>query len=335
MLALQEPLTDSAIPLQVIFVDGGSKDGSQVLAAEAGFTVVPNPHGDLVHAKWIGLHRASSRWVCFMDHDERLTSPSSLRDRIEVMNRDKRIKIVLPSGYDLSESSGLNQYYSEFGDPFSYFFYRSPNRHGYRLQALEKRLLTLRKEPSFVVFGPPRGEKQVLCEPVAAAGLVDGHFFSSLMENSNLGPMAITQLYYLMLEASPDNWLAVMRNDAVEHNSVETFRHLRKKIHWRAINAGGQTSLSAAGVMGRLRIQQRVSEEPYVRRLLAPAPWHFVVYTFTLIPVLVDALRLAWSRKRLAYLVHVPLSFDVCRWVLWARLRRWSGIGNAPRRYGS
>lgn len=318
--------------LEVLYVDGGSSDESCRVAEQLGFSVVMNPYGDPIHAKWIGLCRASSRLVCFLDHDERLLAEDSLLRKWSWSQLHPDVPVMLPSGYDLTGSSGSNQYASEFGDPFSAFVYRTPNRVGFRVRAFGRRLRGREHSEGVTVFrcAPRRGELP-LCEPVACGSVIDGEYFLGRFPNLRVDALLIPQLFFLLVSQDHERRIALFENDAIGHLSVESWRAVFRKVRWRAYNAGGKTRLAHGGYSGRgglLSTRVGAFNKQWLQQVA------FLGYALLVVPAVVDASLLALRRRNIGYLMHAVLALAVCYWVAESTLHRVLRLGRSERRYG-
>lgn len=320
--------------LEVLFVDGGSQDDSRGLATRFGFRVVDNPHGDPIHAKWIGLLNASSRYVCFLDHDERLVQPHSLLMKHQLLQGATKLRIVLPSGYALAGESATNAYASEFGDPFSLFAYRSPNRDGFRLRSMRKRL-RIHSESPVATLMHAVSRRPVQCEPVAGACVIDAAYFLNLVPELISNPQLLPHVYYLMALRDADSLIAVTHTDPIRHHSVDSLGSLMRKIQWRVINAGWDTELSKSGFLGRRQILREIKmKRGAIADLITLSPIAFALYVLTVLPVLIDSMQLALHRKSPGYLIHFPLSWTVVFWGISARVGKLFGKSRNLKRYG-
>ena len=320
--------------LEILFVDGGSSDDSRELATRMGFRVLDNPHGDPIHAKWIGLLNARSRYVCFLDHDERLVQPHSLLVKYQLLQGAEGLRIVLPSGYELAGESATNAYASEFGDPFSLFAYRSPNRDGFREKSLRRRLRIHSETPAGTLMHAV-SRQPIQCEPVAGACVIDAAYFLRLVPELISDPQLLPHVYYLMALRDADSLIAVTHTDPIEHHSVDSLDSLMRKIHWRVVNAGWETGLSKSGFLGRRQILQDIKKKRgKTADLVSLSPIAFALYVLTILPVLIDSMQLALHRKSPGYLVHFPLSWLVVLWGISARVGKLLGKSRSLKRYG-
>lgn len=322
MFAQQEQ-PENGTSLEILAVDGGSKDETRDLAAELGFSVIDNPQGNPIAAKFLGLNHAQSRLVCFLDHDEQLVKKDALLNRYRLFGRDSSLRAVISCGYQFDRSdSTSNMYASEFGDPVSLVVYRSPNNENFRTRVFSSRLRTVSVQGTAFTFEASSESRPILCEMAAGSGVIDADFYRthhpSLFVDQNLLPHA----YYLL--GSSDH-LAIVAGDSVTHDSAESWKIVRAKVKWRLGNAINQTGVSSSGFSGRSH-SSLYSPGRHARV--------FLVYAMTLLPPLVDSVWLAITRRRIGYLNHFLLTYYVVGTSISMRLKKSLGRKIALTRYG-
>lgn len=322
MFDAQRKPTDGA-SLEILAVDGGSTDSTRDLATELGFTVVDNPRGNPIAAKFLGLNYARSRLVCFLDHDEKLVRSDALWRRYELFNQHEFLRAIISAGYSFDEhDTTSNMYASEFGDPVSLAVYRCPNHGRFRIKAFAARLRVKSIEEDAYIFEASSETKPILCEMAAGSGVIDVDFYRlkhpSLFQDENLLPHA----YYLL---GPGDHLAVVDGDTVTHESAESWSVVRAKVKWRVGNAVNRSDVASSGFTGR-------DHSPlYSPRRHAGL---FFLYAVTLVPPLIDSVRLAMSRRRLGYLYHFVLTYYVLGMSIVMRSQRLLGRRTIQKRYG-
>jgi glycosyltransferase involved in cell wall biosynthesis len=318
--------------IEILVVDGGSTDESVRVAEGLGATVINNRHGDPIHAKALALFRANSRRVCFLDHDERFEKDDSLLRKYVLMERDDSVRIALPSGYRIdSEMRSCNAYASEFGDPFSCFFYRTPNDASRRVSAFVHRSDICGAAEGVFVLRPRSSRVPLLCEAVAAASVVDADYFRQRFPDLEQNPMWIPHLYSMMVSGDSDARLAILEDDAVLHDTAESWGLVFRKVRWRLANAIGAGDVGEAGFLGRHENWAEFADSHArirFRKVL------FAVYVFGVVPILIDSMAMSVQRRRLGYLMHVPLAFALPYWGVKLRLGAMRNRKQERRRYG-
>lgn len=295
----QEAPLNSASSIEILVVDGGSDDDTLALATTLGARTLDNPFGDPIHAKHIGLLAASSRCVCFLDHDEILVSRSSLVRKATLIGREDRVRIVASSGYQLaSDPSASNAYASEFGDPLSLFVYRTPNASDRRAKTFRRRL-GARPFPGGWM-GRELRRPGLLLEIAATGAVIDRDFFLSAFPELADDPSLVPHLFYLLIGRADSGVAAILEEDPIIHHTASSWQQVRTKVAWRIRNG-----TNPASTLGRSGLRGRGSNDHKI------PTWLFAPYALLVIPAALDAAYLAMSRRRVGYLMHLPLSLYV------------------------
>ena len=294
---------DACGSMEILAVDGGSTDDTRELASALGFSVIHNPAGHAIAAKHIGLMSAKSRLVCFLDHDELFTSDSALRTRFELFNRYTNLRAMISAGYRFTaKDSTSNMYASEFGDPVSMQSYRCPNNEQFRVASLCRRLKTEVMHEDSVLFRAASETLPILCEMAAGSGVVDVDYYKQVFPEIVTEENSVPHLYYLLGRDDAVDLVGVVSGDAISHDSVDSWKTVRKKISWRINNAINSTDIAASGFSGR-----KHSELYSPKRQLVS----YVLYCVSIVGPLWDSLTLVITRKRWGYLNHFFLTYFV------------------------
>lgn len=326
---LAQSLSEQAVPsgvgpMEVIFVDGGSTDNTVAVARELGYTVVNNPAGHAISAKAIGFREATSQFVCFLDHDETFEKTDSLKRRYELFEGHPRLRAITSAGYKFNRTEPTsNLYASEFGDPVSLVSYRSPNSVRFREQSLLRHLQTVHDDGDSLLFAAGSENRPILCELVAGTGMMDRDYFAEVHPELFVDQNFLPHAYYRL---GNGDLIAMIRGDAVIHDSAESWSVVRAKISWRVTNAVLGTDISASGFSGR---QPSPLYNPARQKL------RFFLYAASVVLPLADGVWLAFTRRRIGYLNHFFLTYFVVYKAVALRLRAFLGSVPKPRRYGS
>lgn len=294
----QVPPRGAQGPVEVLVIDGGSNDGTIEIAEQFGARTIENPFGDPIHAKHIGFLAASSRCVCFLDHDEILLSPWSLARKVDLIHGDHGVRVVASSGYEIQEDpSACNAYASEFGDPLSLFMYRTPNVSDRRPATFRRRLRAAQIDDAWV--GSELRRPGLLLEVAAGGTVVDADFFLSRFPAIHDDPSLVPHLFYLLLEKGGGGGGAILENDPILHRTASSWNQVFTKVAWRI-----QNGIASTSTLGRSGLSGRPADKHIPQALFLP-------YTLLIFPAAVDAVYLAVSRRRFGYLMHFPLSLYV------------------------
>ena len=316
-LRLQTDL-DSTLKIKVAIYDGGSTDDTRNIATQLGFNVYDNPRGDAISAKSIALNTSDSNYLVFLDHDEFLIEPESIARKVLLIEEYPNVKAVLTEGYVLDSSEHTsNVYASEFGDPVSAFVHRTSSLIRRRKHSFDSRVKPNFDENDFSIYTAKVGNPAVLCELVACGSLIFRPYFVETFEDLDTDPDLVPHLFYLMAARNVGDEFAILKNDPVGHATSTSWSEVIKKIRWRVHNRWStEDSIAKAGFMGRAtliadaRRANSMYSNPNFRTLL------FIPYVVLIVPCALDAIRLAFQRRRLGYLMHFPLSV----FVVWTSL---------------
>lgn len=312
-------------PMEILAVDGGSTDNTRSLALKFGFKVLENPAGHAIAAKHIGLLSATSRLVCFLDHDELFTTKTALMDRYLLFSKYHNLRAMISAGYLFtSRDSTSNMYASEFGDPVSMQSYRCPNNAKFRIRSLRNRLQVEASDGRAVLLRASSETKPILCEMAAGSGVVDVDYFRHIFPDITVEENIVPHLYYLLGKEQVTDLLGVISGDTISHDSAENWKTVRRKISWRINNAINSSDIAGSGLSGRSHSEMYSPK----RQLLK-----YSLYCLFIIGPLLDSVYLAVTRKRFGYLNHFLLTYfvilETIRLKVWTKLKR-KAIG----RYG-
>lgn len=334
--SIRESVDEAQQSVEIFAVDGGSTDQTIQIAQDLGMIVLKNPKGNAIAAKHLGLWAARGRYVCFMDHDERFQNVRTVDLALQTFKAEPSVRAIMTSGYILERTeSGSNWYASEFGDPVSLFLYRTPNRYEVRETTFLKKFAAFRRAQFASIVNCAEQEKPLLCELVAAASFVDADFLRTtfgveLAEANNL-PQAF---YLLGKEANRLDEVGLLRECPIHHESVSSWRQVRAKVRWRIGNAVvDQEGIGASGLSGRRKLENRPNDSTTSRSI--PKHWRlkFLVYAVSLVGPFVDALEMSLRRRKMAYMMHLPLSLYVVFAAAVMKTKAILGVHAPNRRY--
>lgn len=293
--------------IELIAVDGGSTDDTKEFVSANGYKVIDNPKTEPVYAKYLGYLEAKSDYIIYLDHDEVLDNPDSIKNKIETFQSDTNIKAVLSSGYRSPEGiSFINDYINDFGDPFSAFRYWLSKRDGFFVPSMKKLYMQENENETFISFNFGHNKNLPIIELVAAGSMIDAHYFKSTFPKTLESPDLLPHFFYMMIEDTKS--VAIVKNDAIYHYSSDTFSKYLNKIKWRIKNNIFFPHLAKAGFSGRDKY-----EEGWVRY----KKYFFIPYAFSCILPLIDGLSLSITRKNILYLVHLPLVIYTASYITW------------------
>ncbi len=311
---------------EVLVVDGRSNDKTRTIAKEFGYKIIDNPNLDFVSAKYLGYLHARGEFAMYLDSDEEIENPESLKIKITAFQSDNRIKGVICTGYKNSVKSALiSHYLNEFGDPFSYFMYKSEMNHKFFLKGLCKKYPLVEESRSFAVFDFSKSKSLPLLEFVEMGGIIDLNYFKKTFPKLKDDPTLIAHFLYLL--STKKALIAITKNDPIIHYSVDSFRKYLNKISWRVKNNIYNTdNLALSGFVGREQFQ------PIAYRLKR---YLFIPYSILIVFPLIDSVYLSVTRKDLIFLIHPLLCIYTTILILCYSFLYLFGIKLASGTYGN
>lgn len=286
--------------LDVMAVDGGSTDGTLELAVDLGCRIVKNEYGDPAHAKQQGFLAAKGKYILTIDHDEVLTNPRGLELMVRGMSEHPECKFALGSGYVRPKNYPfLNEYISEFGDPFSLFIYNFPKGDAFFEKKIRKMFPVMDENDFYFKTSFASGAEKTIIELNCLGTLEDKEYCEKVMEG-DVSIQKMGQLFYLVIESGATDCIFV-KNDALEHYSADSFKAYWPKLRWRVCNNIHHENEGNAGFNGRTSLQKGIAMKKYL----------FIPYTILTIPALIQGAWLAATRKNPIYLIHPVLCWYV------------------------
>lgn len=308
--------------LEILTVDGGSTDGTRRLAEKYGCRVIDNPKTEPVHAKLLGVQNAKGKYLLFVDHDEVFENRDSIKTRIEALQRHPECKTAFCSGYKRPKNyPALNQYLSEFGDPFSLFVYYSSKDEKFFSKMLKRKYRLALEEEGYDIISFAGEKRNIIVELCCLGTIIDLEYFKKTTDIEK-NPTELVQLFYIMLEQG-NTKVIVSKSDPLLHYSVDSLKAYLPKLKWRICNNVHFPEKSEVGFGGRQKYQKGVGLKKYL----------FIPYA-VLFPVsLLHGIYLALSRKNAVYLLHPVLCLYVVFQIAWQTGLKLLGIVPEFRSY--
>lgn len=280
--------------IEILLVDGGSTDGTLQLAEKYGCIVYNNPKTEPVNAKMIGMQNAKGRYIISIDHDEVMENSKSIAMKLEILEKHPECKVVLCSGYKRPPNYPLlNQYISEYGDPYSLFMYHFSKGDTYLEQALKKDFhIATEDKDSLVVSFEGKLRKQPIFELCCLGTMIDRDYFMKF-PNAMTDGSVFVHLFYKMLEDGTTS-VALIKNDSLLHYSVDSLKAYFPKLKWRICNNIHFKEKGEFGYSGREKYQPKMKYKKYL----------FILYSILVIPALIEGIYLDVTHRNRIYLLH-------------------------------
>lgn len=279
--------------IEIILVDGGSTDRTLELAEKYDCVIKGNPKTEPVNAKLIGLKAATGKYLMTLDHDEVLENRDSIAMRIDAMQRYPECKVAFCSGYQRPQDYPLlNQYISEFGDPFSLYVYNFSKDWRFYEKSLKRCCVLVGEDQHIARFSFEYLKKSVIVELCCLATIIDLDYFRDILHIEENGTKMV-HAFYQMLEHG-DYTVLISKNDPLTHYSVDSLKAYFPKLKWRVCNNIHFAEKGENGFDGR----QKYLKSPKWKK------YGFVVYSLILPISFAHAIGLAFTRKNIVYLIH-------------------------------
>lgn len=281
--------------IEVLIVDGKSKDQTREIAKEFGYKVIDNPGIGFIPGKNIGFIKSQGDFAMYLDSDEELYNPDSLKIKISTFSSNSKIKGAISTGYKSPQNyPDINQYINELGDPFSFFIYRSSINSKFFLKKILEKYKKYKEDKEAIVFDFSKSKPLPLIELVAMGCMVDLKYLKKEFPQIKNKPNLVPHLFYLL--NSKKALFAIIKNDPIIHYSADTFSRYLKKIAWRIRNnIYNKQGMGTAGFEGRDKFQ------PFTSQL---KKYLFIPYSFSLIFPLIDSIYLTVTRRDTIFLLH-------------------------------
>lgn len=302
--------------LEVIVIDGGSTDKTLSLCKSFGCKVLHNSKVEPLYAKYLGYVHSSGRYLMYLDHDEELVNRNSIKNRVEMFSKHKDVKGIVASGYMSPKGySIINNYINEYGDAFSFFMYRLSKNYLLFPDIMKKRYKYTAETAEYVIVDISSGETPLI-ELAAGGGMVDADYMKKNFPEIIDDYTRIPHFLHMLRSTYPN--IAVMKSDGIRHYSSDNLQSYVQKVIWRIKNNIFYTkSLGASGFDGRL---------VYHSSLARFKKYFFVPYSYSMLLPLLDALSLCINRRKIAYLIHIPLCYITSTLIVYYYFQKFLGI---------
>lgn len=310
--------------IQIIVVDGGSRDSTLKIAERFECVIINNPKTDIVNAELLGYKKASGEYLVGLAPDEVLENRNSLKLKTYAMKKSPNVRSVLPTGYKTpKEYSSINHYINEFGDPFSYFIYRDSKSYKYLIRDMKKKYVTVTEDHKCVLFSFDKNKKLPLIELWAGGCMIDLVFVKRQFPEILKSPSLIPLIFYLLLDKA--SLLAVTKNDPTTHYSSASISKYLKKIRSRVEFNVFKTPMGMGGYTGRqIYEHKRTRFEKYL----------FIPYSLSIVFPTIDSIYLSVTRKETIFLIHPFLCLYTAFLIIYLTMIKVLGVEYKVRLYG-
>ncbi|MEA4912727.1 MAG: glycosyltransferase family 2 protein [Oscillospiraceae bacterium] len=299
--------------IEVIVVDGGSTDRTLEIARTFGATVLSNPRRLPEYGKQIGMQSAQGKYLVRQDADERYVSSGQLERRLEFLQHNPSVRCMVCDRMLPSEAPrGLSVSYAcAFGDPFTYFVYRSK---GSALQTFKHNIA----DRNLLKFAPG----DIL--PIGDGGttLFDLDWIKRQFPDHWGDLQTACSLFSVCCEAT--HCCGCIEKDDVVHDMNCTFQRYLSKLRFRVVN----NLFDPMGSGYSARIQGEASGKLRRRKLL------FIGYVASVIGPIWSSVYLAARFRDARMLLHFFYTYFVVFNILILGTEKLLGIRKSNQSYG-
>lgn len=301
--------------VEVLVIDGGSCDKTIHIAKKYRCRILHNPKVQQEYAKHIGLLNAKGKYIMFLDSDEILANKNGLATRIDVFNKNPKVKILFSGGYRPPSTSTLtNQYVNLFGDPFSYYMYGVSPYCDFFLEDYKRKYKYFEEHKKYVYFKFPNNTFLPLID-LCAGTTIDKENLDHMVENLADNPILIPQIPYILMRKSKS--IVILKKDEIIHNSVDSLKKFLNKLKWRIIVNIHFIDHPGTGFSNRHEYQ------PFSFNF---KKYLFIPFVFSLIGPTCTALYFLIAKKKIAALLHPLLSLYVAIYICYFYFLKLIGI---------
>jgi glycosyltransferase involved in cell wall biosynthesis len=301
--------------IEILVIDGGSIDRTREIAEEYDARIIENPEVVPEAAKRKGLEVAKGKYLLWLDTDEELLFKDQLEKRINLFQRDQRIKTILLDGYVTPYGySWLAEYINCYGDAFSFFIYNLDA--SWMVNSLEDNKIKEYEEGNLYHFD------NLDIIPIGDGGstmfdmdYVRENFPSGYYSQS----FAVTIFQSIVMRSG---YLGIVPGDKIKHYATTTFQTFLQKLRFRAIT--NIHNLPGFGFSERAKNNKKIN----TKKLL------YILYCIFIPWPLYDALRMMYKRKNINMIGHIIITYYILFQIIWQYLLKFLGVQPDAGSYG-
>lgn len=306
--------------IDIMIIDGGSTDKTREIAKKYNARIVENIKVQQEYAKHIGLTQGKGKYGIFLDSDEVFESSKAISNRINLMENNQEIKVVLSGGYlKPKESASINDYINYFGDPFSYFMYGT----SFNWKSWKSKFPNNSEKEKYIEFNFNKGDLLPLIDMCAGNTMDLEYFrekFKDIIEDFGIVP----KIFYLIIDNT--NKAVILKDDYIIHYSADSLKKYFKKIRWRVVANIHYVNIPGTGFVNRDEFQSIYFR--YKKYL-------FIPFAFSIIlPFFYSLVSFIKIRKPIVF-IHIPLTVYTAYEILYQYSLKLLGIKPTLRTYGN
>ncbi len=303
--------------LEILLVYGDENEDLSQFKEKSGIKLLYNANKDPMSAKSIGFRHSKFEYISFLDQDEILINPSSLKQKVALFEAFENLLIVFPTGYlNRAEDGYPNVYTSEYGDPYNLYFFKIRNNHS-RAQYLSTRLGLVDKGSYYINNSVLTKMDSVLLESSSMSVTVAKSRLTAIFPEDQLQRESLPLLSYLISNKEMPYSLAILKDDLVEHRSSASWRIILSKIKWRVSNTlsvPGSDEAVSAGIVARMLStdSSKSSKSEILKKIVffGRNGW-YILRLVLFVPVAFRTLVIIYQQKQIAFVWHLILEYSI------------------------
>ena len=310
--------------IEVLVVDGGSKDSTVKIARKYHAKIVKNDKVHQVFAKHLGFIKSKGKYIVHLDSDEVLENENSFKLKYLTFKKNKNVRAVVSSGYKSPiDFSSANVIVNEYGDPFSFFLYRNSTTFGFYEKMMKRSGEIVLEDNECFIIDQMNSTVLPLIELSVMGYTIDKEYIKKIFPELENEPYLISHLYYMI--ANKGGLFGFVKDDAVLHHSTSSFKKYLKKVRSRVVNNVYKTEMGMSAFSGR---------DKYYPFWFKYKKYMFIPYSLSIIFPFIDGIHLAITRKKVVYLIHPILCLQVVVLVTYYYVIKSWGIKPEMRPWG-
>ncbi|WP_051199295.1 glycosyltransferase [Butyrivibrio fibrisolvens] len=277
--------------VEILVIDGGSNDQTIFIAEKYNARILINEKRQPEAAKTIGIQESKGNWGAFLDSDESYLNLYSFQRRMDFFKNHPEVKYIATSGIlNPENANGVVRYTNYIGDPFSNFVYQHYNGYDRIQSVIHKYHCDEDKEGIIIRFQ----ENDQLPLYDAKGDFFELDLARKCYDEANDKENVAATLYDRITSYSMCS--ALLKDDAVCHDSRMQAKIFRSKLRWRILN---NLFGSDSGVGFETRKNNNRSNILKKRQLL------WVLYSASVVGPMIEGGVIALKNKDAYFLKHI------------------------------
>ena len=285
--------------VEILILDGGSKDATLEIASKYNATILKNERKLPEFAKQQGLMAAKGKYGIFIDSDESFSNMEALKRRVEFLSKHSEVKNVVSSGQIcVAGEKGINRYANYIGDPFSNFVYRY---NGYnRIEDLTRQYQHNKAGTAYIL---KFDQHDILPLFDALGNMFDIAEARRLYHETGENKSFAANIFSNMVQST--GCAAVMVDDYIYHQPGLTTKIYLSKLKWRVKNNLFQDE--GVGYSERSKKDTGLKKRQYM----------YIPYCLLILPAFIDSLYMAVKNKDIWFIRHIFFAEYVLFMIVW------------------